>query len=311
MKAFFYTCLVLAGWLIGLNAAQAQTIINLNFESWATRNGVESPTNWLNSDDYLHALLVAQQGYNPYYPTGAVIKSTTAHGGSFAANLTTKSILGVAFPGIAIVGTRLTPNYIGGTPYTTRPAQFQFYYQYTGPVADSAGAFVLVTRTTSLSGQPEILGSAFQYIQPTTGSYASASLPITYTSSATPDSIRILFFSGNARNITVGSTLLVDDVALAGTALAVRADAALQEKLTVSPNPSPAGRFQLSSVDAPSLASSPFTVLDMMGRVVAHQPALTVPSPTRELDLSTLATGIYLLRLDTKDGTIVRQLSIK
>ena len=49
----------------------------------------------------------------------------------------------------------------------------------------------------------------------------------------------------------------------------------------------------------------------MTGRVVQRQPALAVPSPTRELDLSSLATGIYLLRLDSKDGVLVRQSTIK
>ncbi|RZK17230.1 MAG: T9SS type A sorting domain-containing protein [Hymenobacter sp.] len=37
----------------------------------------------------------------------------------------------------------------------------------------------------------------------------------------------------------------------------------------------------------------------------------SIPAPTRDLDLSTLPTGIYLLRPDTKAGTTVRQLSIK
>lgn len=243
---------------------------------------------------------------------GAVTKTTTAHGGTYAANLTTQSVAvlnGAAFPGVALLGSKMGPNLIGGASYTSRPAQMQFYYQYTGPVTDSATAIVYITNT--VGGQANPLGQGVKILTPTTGTYTLASVPITYTSSAAPDSVRIIFISGNARTPTVGSSLKVDDVALVGTALATRADAALQEKLTVSPNPSTDGRFQLSAPDAPALTSAALTVLDMTGRVVRQQPALPVPSSSRELDLNGLRAGIYLLRVDSKDGALVRPLTIK
>jgi len=313
MKKILYACLLLVGLLVSTTSAQGQAIANLGFETWATRNGADSPANWRNSDDYLLAVLQLQLGYTGgYIPTGAVTKTTAAHGGTYAANLTTQSLAllgGSPFPGVVVMGSKLGPNLIGGAPFTTRPAQLQFYYQFTGPVTDSATAIVFVTNT--VSGQPNLLGRGTQILAPTTGSYALASLPIAYTSSAAPDSVRIIFISGNARIPTAGSSLKIDDVALVGTALATRADAALQEKLTIAPNPSTDGRFSLSAPDAPALASASLTVLDMTGRVVRQQPALTVPTTQRELNLSGLRAGIYLLRLDSKDGTLVRQLTIK
>ncbi len=312
MKKLLYACLLMAAMLVSTTVAQAQTIANLNFENWAIRNGAEAPANWRNSDDYLLAAL-QQQGYpGGYVLTGAVTKTTTAHGGTYAANLANQSIAllgGAVFPGVLVLGSKVGPEGIGGVPYTTRPAQMQFYYQFSGAAADSALAIVYVTNT--VAGQPNPLGVGLQVLAPTTGSYALASLPIAYTSSAAPDSVRILFISGNSRNRTVGASLKIDDVALVGTALATRADATLQEKLAVAPNPSTDGRFSLSAPDAPALASAALTVLDLTGRVVRQQPALAVPSPTRELDLSSLRAGIYLLRLDSKDGALVRQLTIK
>jgi hypothetical protein len=311
MKKIIYACLVLASLLVSA-PAKAQAIANLGFETWATRNGADAPANWQNSDDYLLAFLQLLGYPGGPIPVGAVTKTTTAHGGTYAANLTTQSVAllsGAAFPGIAVLGSKLGPNLIGGAPYTARPTQLQFYYQYTGPVADSATAVVYVTNT--VGGQANPLGQGLQILAPTTGAYTLASVPITYTSSAAPDSVRIIFISGNARTPTVGSSLKVDDVALVGTALATRADAALQEKLTVSPNPSSDGRFQLSAPDAPALTSAALTVLDLTGRVVRRQPALPVPSPSRELDLNGLRAGIYLLRVDSKDGALVRQLTIK
>ena len=93
--------------------------------------------------------------------------------------------------------------------------------------------------------------------------------------------------------------------------MATRANASTQAQLIVAPNPSPAGRFQLSAPTAPALASAPLTVLDLTGRVVLAQPALVMLSPTRELDLSSLRTGIYVLRIDSKEGLLTRQLVVQ
>jgi hypothetical protein len=308
-----YSFVLLLSLLLGVGPrAMSQTIANANLETWAVRNTIEAPTGWQTTDDVLHALLVQLYGVQTYFNTGTVTKSTDVHSGTYAASLKTLVVTGVStvpVPGILVLGTKLGVNSLGGSPYTSRPAQFQFYYKLTGPVADSAGAVVYLTGTNA--GQPTLIGTAQQYLKPTTGGYVGISLPIQYTSSATPDSVRIQFSSGGADALTANTTLLVDDVALSNTALAVRADASIQARLSVAPNPSPAGRFQLSAPDEPALASAPYTVLDALGRQVAHQPALAVPSATRELDFSSFSTGIYLLRLDTKQGTIMRQLVIK
>ena len=312
MKIFLRTWLTLAG-LLGLGfSGAAQTLANLNFETWATRNGVEAPTNWQTSDDYVYALLV-QQGYPVRVPTGAVAKTTTAHGGTYAASLTTKTIpvSTTPFPGLVILGTRLGPGLLGGNAYPNRPAQLQFYYQFNGPAADSAAAQIFFTYTNPLTGQYTIVGQGIAFLQPTTSSYVLQSLPITYSSSVAPDSVRMAFFSGVGRNRTANSTLLVDDVALVGPALSVRADAGVQAALTVSPNPSPGGRFVLHSPDQPELAGAPLLVTDALGHQVLRQPAQTGPTGTRELDLSSLSPGLYLMRLDSKQGAIVRQLTIK
>jgi hypothetical protein len=292
--------------------AHAQTITNLDFETWATRNGIEAPANWQTSDDVVHNLILQQLGLNTYINTGTVTKTSPAHGGAYAASLTTRAVTGLTglLSGILVLGTKLGPSTIGGVPYTTRPAQLQFYYRYSGPTTDSAAAVVALTAT--VGGQPQIVGTGNVFLAPTTGSsFVQLSVPIAYQSSVTPDSVRVLFSSGAADAITSGSTLVIDDVALTGSALAIRADAGVQNLLTVSPNPSTGGRFTISSPDKPELAAAPLEVLDALGRSVARQAAQAAPSGPRELDLSGLSTGIYLLRLDSRQGTIVRQLTVK
>jgi hypothetical protein len=317
MKETLYACLALASLLV--STVQAQTIPNLNLENWAIRNGVDAPTNWQTTDDDFAAYFGVPSGT---FNFGTVTKSTDKHGGTYAAKLTTTTVtiagLGSAtLPGELILGNATgvfayEDIAIGGLPLAARPTQMQCFYKLTGATATADSALAQVYLTKSTNGEPLIIGIGSQYLT-AAASYTSLTLPITYSpsSTATPDSVHIVFSSGTAGTITPGTALFVDDITLAGVNLATRADADVQAKLTVSPNPSTGGRFQLYAPEAPALASASLTVSDMMGRTVAQQPALAAPSPTRDLNLSNLPTGLYLLRLDTKQGTVVRQLTIK
>lgn len=316
MKNILYAAGLL---LLGLasHPAAAQAIPNGTFETWATRNTAEAPANWLTQDDVLAAEF---PGYS--FNTGTVTKSTDAHGGAFAAQLsniafgsgTTATVL----EGFMVLGQKLggQASYggypIAGIPYAARPAQWQFYYKLTGPASDAAEATLLLTKKDPAGGLPLILGGGTLPLAPTAGSYQRVLVDIPYNSALAPDSVRMQFSSGTAETIAAGSVLLIDDISLlGGSVLATRADASTQAQLAVSPNPSPAGRFHLSAPGQPALASAPYTVLDLTGRVVARQPALSPASPTRDLDLSGLRTGLYVLRLDSPQGVLTRQLVVQ
>lgn len=313
MKAFFYFLGLLG--LLGSYVAQAQTIPNAGLETWVQRNGRELPANWQVTDDFY--------SYGTYN-TGTTTKTTDAHSGSFAAklvNVTIPSSTG-SYPenGLLSAGSRTSPYVLralnnlpigGGVPYNTRPTQLQFYYKNVGVASDSAVVLVLLTRT--VNGAPSTVGLSVSLLPPVS-TYTGVTLNIQYDSNVTaaPDTAHITFSSGIARNIAITpSGLYIDDVSLTGAALATRADASTQAQLTVAPNPSPGGRFVLNSPDQPALAASPLQVLDALGRIVVQQPAQAAPGGQRELDLSNLREGVYLLRLDAKDGVIVRQLTVK
>lgn len=321
MKLLFYSLCALA--LLARPAA-AQTISNAGFETWAIRDSIEAPAGWLTTDDVFAYYVRKPTGT---FNLGTVTKSTDAHSGSYAAKLTTtREPLttggSTLVQGILVLGAEVGKyNFfgipLGGAPFNKRPTRMQFSYKFNGTAADSALALVYLSQagSTNLSGVSAILLSP-------SNSYITVAIPITYdpTDTSTPDSIHIVFASGysthigkaNSANIQEGSTLLVDDISLSGGGvLATRADAGTQAQLTVSPNPSPAGLFQLAAPAEPALASAAYTVSDMLGRVVARQPAQATPTPERTLDLSNLRTGIYLLRLDSKQGVITRQLVVK
>lgn len=321
MKRLLYACLSLATLLAVLavpRAGVAQGLTNLNLDSWVTRGNVEKPVNWLTLDD--------DEAFYNQQPTGTynfglTTKTTDAHGGAFAARIATGTITIGTQSGLAagelILGAK-TGAYprnflgyaLGGSPLAGRPTSMSFYYKSNVPAADSALALVYFSNT--VSGAPVLVGYGLQFLAPA-ASYTANTVPITYdpANTATPDSVHIVFTSGIGGLITSGAALQVDDISFQGIALAARADADVQELLTVSPNPSPNGRFVVNSASRPELAGSPLRVLDLAGRTVLQQAAQSSPAGRRELDLSDLRAGLYLLRLDTKQGAIVRPLTVK
>jgi hypothetical protein len=306
-------------WLLALTAhfTHAQNFPNNGLDTWSSPNGVEKPTNWQTTDNILDFLTGAPAGS---FNTGAVTKTENARSGAYAARLVTVAVPtnsggSIPFPGYLALGNRVVldtdGNVFAGLPYTSRPTQFQFYYRLSGPGAatDQAGVQVILTRTTN--GTSQIVGGASTTLTTVASAYTLVTLPLQYSSSLVPDSITVYATSANVETPQVGTALQLDDFSLTGGALAVRADASLQNQLMVGPNPSPAGRFVISSPSEPSLAGAPLTVLDVAGRTVVRQPAQPIPSGQRDLDLSALPVGIYMLRLDSKQGMLVRQLVVK
>ena len=288
------TCLLLAP------ARAQQAIPNGNLETWTTRNGVEAPTNWLTTDDLLGGA----------FRTGTVTKTTVARSGSFAAQLQTQSVLGIQqFPGLLILGTSIRNGAVfpGGLPYTSRPGRLQFYYQLSGSQALTDSAAMVVILTRRVNGMTTVVAGGDYTFTALAASYTQVSVPLQYASSLAPDSVSLIFYSGDAQTVTTGTTLRIDDIAFTGTATATR-DAALNATLTVAPNPSPDGRYQLSSPTA-GLLAAPLTVLDATGRVVRREAIAPAATTVRPLDLSALPSGIYVLQLLTPTGLVTRRLT--
>ena len=312
MKALLRTGLAAGLFLSAWAPARAQAIPNGGFETWAARNGADSPTSWLTVDDVIAALAFR-------IPTGTFTKTADAHGGTYALRLESKSVpfLGIV-PGAVSLGTKLGPltDTPGGLPFTGRPALVQFYYKLTGPQPTTAteGAFAEVELTRTVNGQSVTVASAARVFTTITSAYVLAQLPLTYTSAAAPDSVHVSFGSGGltAAGVptggTVGTVFQVDDIVFTGTATATR-DAALAAALTVAPNPSPGGRYLLRAPAA--LLAAPLAVVDATGRVVRREAAPAAAAPTRALDLSGLAAGVYTLQLFTSKGLITNKLVVQ
>ncbi|WP_082116116.1 T9SS type A sorting domain-containing protein [Hymenobacter terrenus] len=300
--------------LLATTPTQAQTIPNGSFDNWATRtsavsSGVEAPTNWLTYDDHF---VYFRNGQQPISNTsGTTTKTTTARTGPFAAQLQTVRIGSFTFPGFLLLGSSLkhgSADLPGGLPFTTRSRNLQFYYQLSGPgaVADSAAVLVLLTRR--VGGNAVVVAEGFSYIRTLASTYTLATVPLNYYSpTLSPDSVAIGFATGFARNITPGTTLRIDDVSFTGTVTATR-NTEVAAAISVSPNPSPDGRYVLSTSQA-GLLAAPLTVLDATGRVVRRETAPGGAALNRPLDLSNLPIGLYTLQLFTDQGVVTRKLT--
>ncbi len=303
MKTLLYTVLLAVGTL----AAQAQAVPNGNLDTWVTRGRSAAPQGWLIVDDYL----AAQLGSPLPVSTNTVTRSTAPRTGAGAAQLSTANFLGQAdIPGFMSLGTRLSGNQSSvynlpsGVPYTGRPARLEFYYKLTGANAatDSSGVAIELTRT--VGGVETVVAEAQGVLTTPQARYTLVSLPLAYRASGQPDTLRIGFVSGR----TVGTVLTIDDVALAGTATAVR-DAMADAALSVYPTSSPSGHYTLAAPAQPAVLASALTVTDLTGRVVLRQPAPATAADTRALALPAgLAPGLYTLRLDAPTGPLTRKL---
>ena len=314
MKALFRTSLLAAVVSGAFSTAHGQAVANGGFETWADRSGVDAPTGWLTTDDIAFALA----GFN--ISTGTYTKVTDAHSGTYAARLESKSTLLGVVPGALVLGSKIGSNLAlpGGLPFTARPTTLQFYYKLSGtqPPVASNGAFAQVALTRHVGDSTQVIATGEQVFSTPTASYVLAQMPLTYTSTDQPDSVRLVFASGvvtatviGATGATAGTVFQVDDVSFvgAGTVTAARS-ATLSAALSVAPNPSPDGRYLLSG--PPALLAGPLAVVDLTGRVVYREAAVAAGAATRPLRLTGLAAGLYTLQLSAGANLLTQKVII-
>ena len=96
----------------------------------------------------------------------------------------------------------------------------------------------------------------------------------------------------------------LDDIAVQATPLAARAAQATTLTFSLYPNPTAFA----ATLEAPAVPAARFTVRDLSGRLVR---AGQLAQGRAELDVRALPTGIYLVQLQTDEGTVVRRLAVE
>jgi hypothetical protein len=188
----------------------AQNIPNAGFETWTATGfpAYQNPNGWgnLNGSTWLGGAGVL---------TCERASGADAHSGSYAMKLTSKSVFGLGdAPGITVTGNinTSTQELEGGFVYTQRPDFLKGWYKYSFSTPDTCSIEVLIWKWNAQTQQREIIAEGSYSQNSVVSSFAQFSLPLTYQSSATPDSARIFMISTVDANIKLGSSLIVDDL---------------------------------------------------------------------------------------------------
>jgi hypothetical protein len=127
-------------------------------------------------------------------------------------------------------------------------------------------------------------------------SWADFSIPLTYVSSATPDTAMIVL-SASGATPSNGSYLYVDNLNFTGTATGIN-ELNSQHVISVYPNPSSENQIHVSATNE-KLQS--IDIMSIEGKLICHT---DVSSNNNEniIDISSLQLGQYIVKLNTESN---------
>jgi hypothetical protein len=172
------------------NLTKAQT--NLNFENWSGNE----PTGWVSSNSLTTPNGGAQTVFQVTSNTGQGSSSVRMVTGS-CPDCPNFSIFGpfggftTPLPNPMGGGIQLGSNISPGIPYNQRPISVDFKYKSNPQGNDACGFQVELTRWNPVAGETETVGEGFFEANTTVSNWTNMNIPISYSSSATPDTINI------------------------------------------------------------------------------------------------------------------------
>ncbi len=298
MKKILFLC------LCSIQAIAQTNVPNLNFEDWvlsaSTRFEDPTPITTWATPNYAMDLILG----NP--STSIVQKSTDAHGGSFAALMKSRTIVGnfvgaTLFTGYLNTTSPFAPIPMLGIPFTGRPVAMKGWYKYTPVGGDSSSIYIKLTKWNTTTNTREQIGYIEKRDYTAVNAYTSFDMPINYSSNAIPDSIIIVFSAsaGAEQGVgQVGSSLWIDDVVLDYGANAIN-EKTTTNAITCYPNPCTNALYIQTTLTDVEYRLSAFT-----GQVV-----LTSKKPS--LSLADLPLGLYSLQVIDKQGRAIYHQTIR
>jgi hypothetical protein len=245
-----------------------------------------------------------------------VVSSTSqAHSGEHALeirnafNVTTNTVM----PGGAVIFHDATfdiPGYNFGVPIEANqhPEILGFYYKYQ-PVGQTdvfTALIAIQNENGNEIGRATILLNASDYVYNPNAEFVYIEAPIIYTSEETAAHMDISFSMGLAENATFGTRIIIDDVVVNRTTLAV--NELTNPKFTIYPTITKdelniSGEFQIGK-------NYSYTLYDIQGKNIRTQNIEYTYNNNSTIDVSDLTSGMYLLSLNL-NGNILTEKFIK
>ena len=306
--AFFIAAFI----VMGANVL-GQTIHDGGFDScWVektTTNG--KPKFWDFKDDYFFITLNADLYTLPAVlgkaPLTAFRETTDVYEGRYSLKLVSNTM--IAEEG-SDDGTVFLPGAMGninidianvycdlGKPFRFRPDTLKGYFKYIPVKGDSAAIEIQLQK----ADKKTVLGSGKEVIKETVSAWTPFSIPVVYTSAATPDEIVIVFSASAAYDFTdintllackgqVGSALYLDEIKLAYAGVGIEELLTPAVKLSIYPNPS----TDKVHLQLAKQTDGTVVVYDCLTRKVGEYP---VCGSQMEIDVREYAVGAYLINV--------------
>jgi hypothetical protein len=304
------------------NSFSQDTIPNPGFENW-TGASPNQPVGWGTADAINQQL------------SGCVTKATAAsdvYCGSSSIILTSVTVsCSLCSPpswrvaGTAVSGGQIntaTPFVSGGIPYTMRPSSLNGYCKYLpqqsttlyngNPVGiDVSNIQVIFTKWNVTTNQRDTIGQG--QLHPANSTYAAFSVPITFTTSATPDTAQIVLASSNGIETAEGSKLYVDGLFFNGTTFncTVGIEAFSFDKFDLKQNtPNPFNGSTTIQFNCTTNEKVNFDVFDMLGREM-YSDKINAESGVNIITYtSKLESGTYFYSISNGKNRITKRMIV-
>lgn len=258
-------------------------IPNGGFENWVTPTGTsyQDPVGWITFNG-----LATLGGGTPTTEQG-----TPGFAGSYYAKMTTRlePMVGII---AGMVITADAASGAGGFPYASRPSALTGQWKYGIEPQDTGMVAVYFSKWNASTLQRDSVGAGVALLQGSIGGWQAMSIPVTYFTSANPDTCIIAVFSSMNAPVA-GSYVQVDALGFNGSSGI--ADQVANTDLRVYPSPA---TDMLNLVSDRQVAA--VDVMDMTGRAVIMQGAF---SGSAILNVKDLNPGRYVVQLRMVDGT--------
>lgn len=281
-----------------LSIAQQDTVLNGGFEAWGSNPFYDEADNWTTLNPLTQAL-------------GAELAFKATGAGEFNSGLAAMKLVTTSIPVIGVTPSILTNGAVnsatqtveGGSEFTDRPLTFNFSYRFDSVNNDSSLFSVTFSRWNATMGMTEVVGSANATMGGTAGAWVNAQFSIDYQSQEQPDSVLILFASGDDINPAAGSALFIDDLFYGYTPAGIAEETVVSAQLYPNPvNDVVSVRF--SGAEIPSA----YEIFGVDGRRIVSG---TVANTLATIDVSAISPGTYIMQLRSKDGSVASTRFVK
>jgi hypothetical protein len=301
MKILFYTIVYLICLFTSICGTSYAQIPNNDFEVWDSSGGYKTPVGWdnMNPVTYSTSVLTCE-------------RMVPGNSGSYHLALNSQTVSGSVVPGIAVSGLLdpTTHKPASGFPYTSRPQVLAGAWQYMAyTTADQGFIEVLLSKWNSIAGRRDTIAFTHYLLPGMVMYWADFHLPLTYSSSANPDSAMI-FLSASGPTPVAYSFLWVDGLRFADSAtLNNNVISKANTEFTIHPNPTHA--FAQIEYNSDRSRNVRYTFFDVAGRLCLNGAFTAMPGNNSEqINVSGMPKGLYFVKINDEFGTTEQKLTI-